>query len=770
MATTPSLIDRARLALSVFRQGMPARQRGAKELPMLVSVWQQDKPAWKMMDFASYVAEGFNINTLIYSAVMYKARAITNAPLVAFQQNKDGTQEMLDPGDPLSVLLSRPNIHQSGEEFLMQAIIYFNIAGENFTLLDRPAPGAPPTQMINLRPDRTFIIPSGNGIMGYAYVPPSMSIKDAIPILPEDMMHVKLPNPGDPLQGLGYGMSPIAPLAKSGDVDNAVTKFLKLFFDRGAMPPGVLATDQQLDPDQVNVIQERWEETYGGSEQWFKVGVLERGTKYESITPSFEEMGFEAIDERSESRILGPFGVPPVLLGTRLGLNRGIFNNYREARTQFWEDTFLPELKLFQGEYEHFLNDGNRVVAFDVREVPALRKNIPELVSSAVALWGAGTPINMALEMVGMPAPDIPGGDIGYLPFSLQPVGEDGLPKPEPPAEEPPDEEPPEDEPPNAADDDRDEEKALVEWLVEHGNLSRIEDSGPVPDGLLDVAIEDKGMTYEQKTTYWETFVNLADKWQSVFEQLAAEQLEQDRRAVLAIISRMQREARGRKETIEFLNVAAEISDYFEFVSGPSWRDGFLLALQGLMGEQGEVLQAVFGLQFDALDIFSELWFGNYTDAFSMTIQVVSKQVMSRVVEQAINQGWTPGDFEKRVDQVFTQWIKGDQDADDFSWADINIFESLPQKRSEAIARTEVIRGLNAASSEIMIRNNVKQREWLSTRDDRVRDTHLKADGQVQDFGTPFSVGGDKLQFPADPTGSAAETINCRCTVLPVVS
>jgi hypothetical protein len=135
-------------------------------------------------------------------------------------------------------------------------------------------------------------------------------------------------------------------------------------------------------------------------------------------------MGFATIDERNESRILGPLGVPGALIGTRLGLQRAIRANMAELRRMFWEDTMTPELGLFEAEYRYYLRSGDGAfVAFDFSKVPALQKDVPVLAEAAHRMWQMGVPANKAFETVGLPVGDVPGGDVGYVPLGVMEVG-----------------------------------------------------------------------------------------------------------------------------------------------------------------------------------------------------------------------------------------------------------------------------------------------------------------------------------------------------------
>lgn len=89
--------------------------------------------------------------------------------------------------------------------------------------------------------------------------------------------------------------------------------------------------------------------------------------------------------------------------------------------------------------------------------------------------------------------------------------------------------------------------------------------------------------------------------------------------------------------------------------------------------------------------------------------------------------------------------------------------------RAERVARTNVIAVNNASAQDVYVENGVEKHEWLATDDPVTRETHWAADGQVVGINESFIVGGEPLMYPGDPNGSPEETINCRCTLLPVI-
>jgi len=94
------------------------------------------------------------------------------------------------------------------------------------------------------------------------------------------------------------------------------------------------------------------------------------------------------------------------------------------------------------------------------------------------------------------------------------------------------------------------------------------------------------------------------------------------------------------------------------------------------------------------------------------------------------------------------------------------------ENRATVVARTEAQSAINAGSlagagqQEIDTgRPMLKTWQATVTQPDRTRPAHLDADGQEVPLRQPFIVGGEPLQFPGDPTGSASNVIQCRCVL-----
>lgn len=85
-------------------------------------------------------------------------------------------------------------------------------------------------------------------------------------------------------------------------------------------------------------------------------------------------------------------------------------------------------------------------------------------------------------------------------------------------------------------------------------------------------------------------------------------------------------------------------------------------------------------------------------------------------------------------------------------------------------ARTSITSAQNAGCQNTYdraVEMGIKlQKQWMSTRDDRTRDSHILANGQHVDVYKEFTVGGSKMMYPGDVSAPPSEVYNCRCTMV----
>ena len=92
---------------------------------------------------------------------------------------------------------------------------------------------------------------------------------------------------------------------------------------------------------------------------------------------------------------------------------------------------------------------------------------------------------------------------------------------------------------------------------------------------------------------------------------------------------------------------------------------------------------------------------------------------------------------------------------------------TIGRQRGALIARTETHGSGNYGAKKQAESTGLNmRREWIAADNPgRTRDAHEDANEQIVDMDQPFIVDGESLDYPGDPSGSAANVINCRCAV-----
>lgn len=159
-----------------------------------------------------------------------------------------------------------------------------------------------------------------------------------------------------------------------------------------------------------------------------------------------------------------------------------------------------------------------------------------------------------------------------------------------------------------------------------------------------------------------------------------------------------------------------------------------------------KIEKAGFGLSEEWLNAIIAFFRDEYF-ALIQQISDTTKDQIFRVLSKAAEEGLSNDDIVKQL-----------------------IAPEINAARARLIARTELGKGaffgrkLAADDSEWEV-----EKEWVSAHDHRTRHSHRAVDGDVVDVNGKFAVatpkgGTDYMEGPGDPTSSAANICNCRCS------
>lgn len=166
-------------------------------------------------------------------------------------------------------------------------------------------------------------------------------------------------------------------------------------------------------------------------------------------------------------------------------------------------------------------------------------------------------------------------------------------------------------------------------------------------------------------------------------------------------------------------------------------------------------------------------------DSTYVTNEMFNKWVEKYGLQKAVGlNDTTKKELLRKLREVLSEGIEEGDTLDDITEklqkASNSVFDEMSKSRAFLIARTETASSVNLGQAATYKAYGVQEKEWLSTIDNGTRDSHLWMHEQRVpidvEFEVPNSEGGsDRMQYPADPNGSAENVCNCRCTISPVI-
>lgn len=648
----------------------------------------------------------------VQRAIKKVAGPIAAVPLMFGQDRRGGEQGFDDP--QLTEFWRKPARGLNFTGFIEATVGWLKLAGEYFWLLDDvaliPFPAVQQSfpQFVVARPDRMRHVVESGELAGWEFTDGKGRRHF---LLPEQVIHHKSWNPYDEWRGL----SELESAMVAAEADYLAGKFnLNLMRSNGDRGPYIVAKGGIPDDTQrsmiVNQLREKKELSLRGQ---FRPVFLAGDITVED--PQIQSLDANVIASRLHNRheIFVAFGVPASMADVVASYSIGSASD----RFILIEETCMPVSAAIAESVTTVARrqTGRALFAwFDWDEHSVMQQVRRERMDAAQKLWQVGKPMKAINDYLRLGMKPFPGWEVGYLPFSVVPVG---TPAPEESEEF---EEP-------------DETDQAIEGLRQAFRARAGED-------------EFQSSRPQRELAQWR------------------EQMAQRRSTVKAYESRFNRELlKARAE------VLARLEKFVTSAAAPTVQRAaaadFIFDLdtfsRGLLSALRKV--GATALQSAGEQLFEEL---AKDDPFSMPPEEVLQFLRSR--DNRLQD--TPQEIFDQVKAALEEGLKEGESIAELSDRVRAEFNGISKERARTIAMTETAAAYGKGRAVAMKQAGVKFKRWLTSGNPNVRAAHAAANGQVVETDEAFEVGGESLDYPGDPNGSPGNVINCHCVSIAVAS
>ena len=352
-------------------------------------------------NYENFASEGYGKNEIVHACIRELATSAATPRYYVSAPSTDGGTVEVDRG-LLYDLTTKPNPYSDWYSFIERLVTFLMVAGNAYAIKER-ARNDQVSAIYLLRPDRVTIVPGDYGAQGYIYTVGSTEYSVDV----RDMCHLALPHPSGDL----YGLSPLKVLSRMVNLDLNMTDFAKIYFQNAGVPSGLLKIKRRLtSQEEASTIRSRWRSQFGGVNNFHRIAILDDDAEYQPMSNSPKDMELAGLHNLTESRICAVFGVPPILVGANVGLQRSTFSNYREARLAFHSETLEPMVARILRYFNRNLFDeytGNETLAVDWAAMRGVLDDQAATTARLTALFAGGIiTLNEARGELGFDAVD----------------------------------------------------------------------------------------------------------------------------------------------------------------------------------------------------------------------------------------------------------------------------------------------------------------------------------------------------------------------------
>ena len=369
------------------------------------------------VNYASFASQGYGKNEIVHACIRELATSAASPRYYVQAPSADGGSVEVETG-LLYDLTSKPNPYNDWYSFIERLVTFLMVAGNAYAIKERSR-NDQVSALYLLRPDRVTIVPGDYGAESYVYTVGGTEYG----VEARDMCHLALPNPVEDI----YGLSPLQVAARTVNLDLNMTDFAKIYFQNAGVPSGLLKVKRRLtSQEEASTIRSRWRSQFGGVNNFHRIAILDDDAEYQPMSNSPKDMELTGLHNLTESRICAVFGVPPILVGANVGLQRSTFSNYREARLAFHSETLEPMVARILRYFNRNLFDeysGNETLAVDWVAMRGVLDDQAATTTRLTALFAGGIiTLNEAREELGFNA--VSDGAVRRVPSSVFEIAE----------------------------------------------------------------------------------------------------------------------------------------------------------------------------------------------------------------------------------------------------------------------------------------------------------------------------------------------------------
>ena len=286
-------------------------------------------PFWNNAGDNAWGSEVWERASVVFSAVDLVTRTLSQMPIRAMKAGlevPDRPKWMYDPA---------PGLYASANELTDNLVVSLLMRGNAYVYSLNEYTTGYPREIVVLNPDNVRIESEG-GYPAY-YTNEGVRIDTDLDSM-KSLLHIKyLSWPGDL-----YGYGPLDALGRSLGIYRDLDAYANEISSDGAIPWGVLSTEQELDESQANALKRRWIEASG--DRRGAPAILSGGLQLQALQLKPSDMMLLDVSQMSERRIAAAFGVAPYLLGIPIEGSSSMmqYANVTAIADMLWRMTLRP--------------------------------------------------------------------------------------------------------------------------------------------------------------------------------------------------------------------------------------------------------------------------------------------------------------------------------------------------------------------------------------------------------------------------------------------